>query len=809
MIAIGFIGANSLASDEVFQIDGIFYEVIRGTSEVRVTYDPSKFGKDQFGQPIGNTYSGIVTVPPQITHEGTTYTVSEIGKWAFAGGPGLTAVNLPESITKIDDGGFYMNEGLTSITLPSSLKTLELYAFRNCYNLSSINFPEGLEYIGTDAFTHDYALTELILPSSLKTIQPFAFCMCTGVRTLILEDADEPLNKPDSWDISTIFDCMKVDYAYLGRPGETGDYPNDNPIKIDAKELVFGGTLFTTVTDRNFNPATLEKLTIPASVTNIPSGTFKECVSLRDVKLEDGETPLAIGKSATSGMEGLSAFYFCPLDTAYIGRLTETDPNTALPFSYCKTLRHLTVGPSQSSLPDYSFLRCEGLEMAVLPQTLTNLGEGCFSDCYSLSEIDLPLLIEDIPYRAFDSCSSLRKVNFNSGLKNIGELAFSSCPIEELNLPSTLKTVGRWAFASNRMIRSLVLPEGIETIGQNAFSNCKNLIDLTIPGSVTMIGENAFNGMASLKNLKFANSEEELSLSYSRSGSPSNVMEANSIFSGSTAALENVYIGRDFKWSSYSNNLQTTYRYNNMWGNYPSLSEKVNIVYGPLVFATSEGMFYKFDNIETVVCLGTQKIPFYRDKTFYRTGDISLFVPEGLVETYVDSYSWKGFRDVTSPYFSLSDSEITLGIGQSYELNLSRIPDIPGLGPWPEVVWMSSDPTVAFIDNGIVTAHSTGTSFIHALSEDDMRTLGECVVTVSGASKVEVGIEDHISVAGTDYEISISGIPADRKIFIYNPEGMLIKRLTGNGGILTYSPCSPGLYIITVEGEAKAYKVKL
>lgn len=45
------------------------------------------------------TYSGDVNIPPHVTYEGVTYTVTSIGYGAFKGCRGLTFVTIPNNVS--------------------------------------------------------------------------------------------------------------------------------------------------------------------------------------------------------------------------------------------------------------------------------------------------------------------------------------------------------------------------------------------------------------------------------------------------------------------------------------------------------------------------------------------------------------------------------------------------------------------------------------------------------------------------------------------------------------------------------------
>jgi len=63
----------------------------------------------------------------------------------------------------------------------------------------------------------------------------------------------------------------------------------------------------------------------------------------------------------------------------------------------------------------------------------------------------------------------------------------------EVNLPSTLKEIGDYAFRSCNSLRRLKFPEGLEKIGAYAFYDCRLLGIVEIPKSVTSVGNYAMS----------------------------------------------------------------------------------------------------------------------------------------------------------------------------------------------------------------------------------------------------------------------------------------------------------------------------
>ena len=81
-----------VAGAEAVEIDGIFYNLVSKAKEAEVT---NRLGGDGgFG-----SYSGSVDIPSSVTYEGTAYSVTGIGEFAFRSCSGLTSVTIPNSVT--------------------------------------------------------------------------------------------------------------------------------------------------------------------------------------------------------------------------------------------------------------------------------------------------------------------------------------------------------------------------------------------------------------------------------------------------------------------------------------------------------------------------------------------------------------------------------------------------------------------------------------------------------------------------------------------------------------------------------------
>lgn len=113
---------KSLAYD--FMVDGIAYNIL-SESTCEVT---SYIVTNQ------NRYGGDITIPEQVTYEGVTRTVTQIGDDAFNECIRLTSVDIPNSVTTIGEGAFSGCSNIRELVFEDNEEELILdwMAFSGC-----------------------------------------------------------------------------------------------------------------------------------------------------------------------------------------------------------------------------------------------------------------------------------------------------------------------------------------------------------------------------------------------------------------------------------------------------------------------------------------------------------------------------------------------------------------------------------------------------------------------------------------------------------------------------------------------------
>ena len=122
--------------------------------------------------------------------------------------------------------------------------------------------------------------------------------------------------------------------------------------------------------------------------------------------------------------------------------------------------------------------------------TIVSIGKEAFYKNNNIEMVEIPSTVKSIGQEAFEYCTHLRGVVFSQGLERIESEAFKACPIEKIDLPNTVKYLGRHSFFTanaNTMFKSKIkwvsIPESVKEIGEQSFSRCVNLFGKSFASS--------------------------------------------------------------------------------------------------------------------------------------------------------------------------------------------------------------------------------------------------------------------------------------------------------------------------------------
>ncbi|MGE5449682.1 MAG: leucine-rich repeat protein, partial [Bacteroidales bacterium] len=126
-------------------------------------------------------------------------------------------------------------------------------------------------------------------------------------------------------------------------------------------------------------------------------------------------------------------------------------------------------------------------------------GNGIYKT--GLISVKLPSTLTSIGAFAFNGCRGLKTISIPAAVKWIREYAFDGCTgLTSLDLPASA-SIGSNAFSNCTGLTSLTIPQGTTSIGYAAFSGCQNLTNVSILSPTTSIDSWAFSSCTKISSL--------------------------------------------------------------------------------------------------------------------------------------------------------------------------------------------------------------------------------------------------------------------------------------------------------------------
>ena len=453
------------------QVDGIWYDFNESNKTATVTHRGSSFsGYD-------NEYSGSVVIPSSVTYNGTTYSVTSIGDYAFYECSSLSSITIPNGVTSIGSNAFCNCSSLSSITIPNSVTSIGVAAFFYCSGLTSITIPNSVTTIGKFAFYYCSSLTSITIPNSVTSIEKNAFYYCSSLTSVTIPNSVTSIGE------SAFFYCSSLTSITI-----------PNSVTSIEKSAFYGCKSLTSIT-------------IPNSVTSIGEWAFRYCSSLSSIKVDTNNPNYCSidGVLFNKDKTTLVAYPIGNTRSEYIISNSVTSIGESA-FYYCSSLTSVTIPNSVTSIGDYAFSRCSSLTSVTIPNSVTSIGEWAFSRCSSLTSITIPNSVTSIGSGAFEYCTSLTSITIPNSVTSIGDWAFGYCSsLTSINVDSNnpnYSSVDSVLFNKDKTTlvaypigntrSEYIIPNSVTSIEKSAFEECSSLTSVTIGNSVTRIGNYAF-----------------------------------------------------------------------------------------------------------------------------------------------------------------------------------------------------------------------------------------------------------------------------------------------------------------------------
>ena len=433
----------------------LFYN-ITGSSTVEVTYRYSDYD-------VQATYSGSITIPSTVTYNGSTYTVTAIGNFAFYNDEErifLTSISIPSTVTTIGDYAFYRQSKLTSVTLPSSLQSIGESAFKYCSLLTSITIPNSVPTIYPETFGGCSSLTSVVIGNGVTSIGYEAFYGCSSLTSLSIG------NK-----VETIYDSA---------------FENCNITTVSIPNSV------TTIYDRAFRNCPITTLYLGFRVEEIGNYAFYAYKSNGYPYLQDVYCYAAFAPSIQT-----HTFYSQDIQYAiklHILAISYSDSQYGYQSSewnnfYSKT----TISGSTAYDTQIGGLYYQMVPWPESPGYYAKVVNNGNYNCYTSSSYTVPatvswrsesFIVRYIENSAFRNCTNVSTLDLRNAtnLNYIRDYACYGCTgLSTVYLSPSIRTIGDYAFYNSGLSKLYTNNSTPPTIYSNTFSTRYNYCYVYVP----------------------------------------------------------------------------------------------------------------------------------------------------------------------------------------------------------------------------------------------------------------------------------------------------------------------------------------
>lgn len=357
---------------------------------------------------------------------------------------------------------YFQHSNINSIPDHTRNELLRKIQFRymKTINLSECKFSQNEKDLIL-FFENCFNLEELVIPNSIVNIPKNAFANCTRIKQIACDPKWLPLlpNHKNVEVIITLEGVKTKEIEYF--KGFTNlkflelsekfkiDDCNDDIFKdiLDLKTFS-GDPIFMKL----INKSSLEIVSIPNFVTEIPENAFSGCHFLRQVVFLEKSNLKIIKSGAFTNCRSLKTIEF-PIS------LENVSPDA---FDGCDITFNFSNDKQRNTMK--SFLKFEGTEIT------KDIEKYC-----NISSLEIPLSVNKCEQDALKNFKNLNEVICDPKWLNY----FDTSQILQVEIQNGVTDIHKEDFSQLVNLTNLIVPPSVIQIEENSFSQCKELICIT------------------------------------------------------------------------------------------------------------------------------------------------------------------------------------------------------------------------------------------------------------------------------------------------------------------------------------------
>lgn len=503
---------SKIMSSEISLGQGVFMKCPNLTGNIQDIFNQNFYIDEQTGNPTYTEveesqfsgYSGLtgsLVIPKYITKIGNNafYGCSSISNLSFESGSQCTVIGdyafygdgeisnslvIPNSVLTIGNDAFRECNLITGLTLSSNITTIGEYAFYNCYSISgTVTIPKTLTVLPYGCFWAARKISNVVFESSgsagCTTISTYAFLSCVSLKTVTFPNTLKTIGTR-AFDWGNALTSIAFPDS-LETIGDTAFRGEKNMIITHWPQNLktISGTAFQ-------NCSSITTLPSTTNLVSIGAYAFEGCSKLGLVGTSGKTDIIDYLKSSKITNLGSNCFHN---DTYLSGTYTGTIQNSS---------------SKDISLGGAAFCNTSVTRSSIIPTgSITSIANNAYDGVTNftntsgstITEITIPSTVTSIGNYAFSGCTSITKFIIPKSVTSIGTGAFMNCSaLVTLELESgiNISTLPNYMCYNDTKLSGITIPTSVKTIGDYSFSQCSSITTLVVPSNVNAVNSHAF-----------------------------------------------------------------------------------------------------------------------------------------------------------------------------------------------------------------------------------------------------------------------------------------------------------------------------